>query len=143
MPDEGQDMRKYRRSAGELLDVFLERGPLLLREVKHRLRESCRQHNVVELTPHQGFTLMLIGRMKGTSMKPLAQAANESCPSMFAMVEGCPALGEILPDLLKFLGKRRPILFAHNAYFDIRFLAFELVRHGIAFPDYLFLTCPP
>ena len=99
MPDEGQDMRKYRRSAGELLYVFLERGPLLLREVRCRLRETCCQHNVAELTPHQGFTLILIGRMKATSMRPLAQASDERCPSWQPLQKLLEVLGALLFEL--------------------------------------------
>ena len=66
---------------------FLERGPRLLRKFRHRLRETSRQHNVAELTPHQRFTLMLIGQMKATNIKPLAQASDESCLSISAMVK--------------------------------------------------------
>jgi DNA polymerase-3 subunit epsilon len=51
-----------------------------------------------------------------------------------AMVRGQPAIDRILPHFIEFLGAPDTILLAHNAPFDLGFLAMALTRLGIAYP---------
>jgi DNA polymerase-3 subunit epsilon len=51
-----------------------------------------------------------------------------------AMVRGKPAIDQILPQFIEFLGLPDTILLAHNARFDLSFLGMALTRLGIAFP---------
>src|SRR4029453_7068047 len=48
-------------------------------------------------------------------------------------VSGCPAAARVLPSFLGFI--EGAALVAHNAPFDIRVLALELVRSGLPLPD--------
>jgi hypothetical protein len=57
------------------------------------------------------------------------------------MVCGKPTIEHVLPQFIKFLGHRDTILLAHNALFDLSFLAMALTRLGITFPPHnVFLT---
>jgi DNA polymerase III epsilon subunit family exonuclease len=49
-----------------------------------------------------------------------------------AMVAGKPAFGEVFPEFAEFVGDS--VLLAHNATFDVRFMAAELARHELAGP---------
>jgi DNA polymerase III epsilon subunit family exonuclease len=51
-----------------------------------------------------------------------------------AMVRGQPTVELIMPHFIEFLGDSDTILLAHNAPFDLGFLAIALIRLGIAFP---------
>jgi DNA polymerase III epsilon subunit family exonuclease len=53
-----------------------------------------------------------------------------------ALVRGKPTIDQILPHLIDFLGESDTILLAHNAPFDLGFLAMALTRLGIAFPPH-------
>ncbi|HXH13725.1 MAG TPA: exonuclease domain-containing protein [Alphaproteobacteria bacterium] len=52
-----------------------------------------------------------------------------------AMVRGQPAVEQIMPRFIEFLGAPDTVLLAHNAPFDLGFLALALLRIG--------LPCPP
>ena len=53
-----------------------------------------------------------------------------------AMVRGQPTVEQVLPQFIEFLGAPDTILLAHNAHFDIGFLAMALIRLGIASPPH-------
>lgn len=53
-----------------------------------------------------------------------------------AMVRGKPTVGEIMPKFLEFLGGPATILLAHNASFDMGFLAFAMAKRGIPLPSH-------
>ena len=53
-----------------------------------------------------------------------------------AMVRGKPTVGEIMPKFLEFLGGPETILLAHNASFDMGFLAFAMAKRGIPLPSH-------
>jgi DNA polymerase III epsilon subunit family exonuclease len=58
-----------------------------------------------------------------------------------AMVRGHLTIGHVLPRFIEFLGTPDTILLAHNAPFDLGFLAMALTRLGIAYPPhYVFDT---
>ena len=58
-----------------------------------------------------------------------------------AMVRGKPAIEHVLPQFIEFLGHPDTILLAHNAPFDLAFLAMALIRLGIAYsPHNIFDT---
>jgi DNA polymerase III epsilon subunit family exonuclease len=58
-----------------------------------------------------------------------------------AMVRGQPTIDHVLPRFIEFLGAPDNILLAHNALFDLGFLAMALTRLGIAYPPhYMFDT---
>jgi DNA polymerase-3 subunit epsilon len=52
------------------------------------------------------------------------------------MVRGQPTIAHVLPRFIDFLGAADTILLAHNALFDLGFLAIALTRLGIAFPTH-------
>jgi len=52
------------------------------------------------------------------------------------MVRGKPTIEQIMPHFIGFLGESDTILLAHNAPFDLSFLAMALTRLGIAFPPH-------
>jgi len=51
-----------------------------------------------------------------------------------AMVRGQPTVEQVIPHFIEFLGESDTILLAHNAPFDLSFLAMALTRLGIAYP---------
>jgi DNA polymerase III epsilon subunit len=51
-----------------------------------------------------------------------------------AMVHGQPTIEQIMPHFIEFLGESDTILLAHNAPFDLSFLAIAFTRLGIAYP---------
>jgi DNA polymerase III epsilon subunit family exonuclease len=51
-----------------------------------------------------------------------------------AMVRGKPTLPLVLPAFFDFLGRSDAILLAHNASFDLGFLAFAAAKTGLALP---------
>jgi DNA polymerase III epsilon subunit family exonuclease len=53
-----------------------------------------------------------------------------------AMVRGEPAIDRVLPHFIEFLGVPDTILLAHNAPFDLGFLAMALTRLGITYPPH-------
>ena len=53
-----------------------------------------------------------------------------------AMVRGKPTIEHVLPHFIEFLGESDTILLAHNAPFDLGFLAMALTRLGIAYPPH-------
>ena len=58
-----------------------------------------------------------------------------------AMVRGQPTVEQVIPQFIEFLGAPDTILLAHNALFDLGFLAMALTRLGIAYPPhYVFDT---
>jgi DNA polymerase-3 subunit epsilon len=58
-----------------------------------------------------------------------------------AMVRGQPTVEQVMPHFIEFLGTPDTILLAHNAHFDLGFLAMALIRLGIAYPShYVFDT---
>jgi DNA polymerase-3 subunit alpha (Gram-positive type) len=50
------------------------------------------------------------------------------------MVRRKPTIEHVLPPFIEFLGESDTILLAHNAPFDLGFLAMGLTRLGIAYP---------
>jgi DNA polymerase III subunit epsilon len=50
------------------------------------------------------------------------------------MVRGEPTAAQMMPQFIEFLGPSDTILLAHNASFDLGFLAMALTRLGMAFP---------
>jgi DNA polymerase-3 subunit epsilon len=52
------------------------------------------------------------------------------------MVRGKPTIEHVLPQFIEFLGNSDTILLAHNAPFDLGFLAMALIRLGIVFPPH-------
>ncbi|MCX7014905.1 MAG: exonuclease domain-containing protein [Candidatus Sumerlaeota bacterium] len=64
---------------------------------------------------------------------PDAQAVNGISD---AMVRGQPTIDAALPAFVEFLGPPDTLLVAHNAPFDLGFLAVEMVRLGMAFPEH-------
>jgi len=52
------------------------------------------------------------------------------------MVRGKPTIEHVLPQFIEFLGAPDTILLAHNALFDLGFLAIALIRLGIACPPH-------
>jgi DNA polymerase-3 subunit epsilon len=50
------------------------------------------------------------------------------------MVRGQPTVEQVIPHFIEFLGAPDTILLAHNALFDLGFLAVSLIRLGIAYP---------
>lgn len=60
-----------------------------------------------------------------------------------AMVCGQPTVEHVLPQFVKFLGDPDTILLAHNAPFDLGFLAMGLIRAAIGYPlHHIFDTLP-
>jgi len=53
-----------------------------------------------------------------------------------AMVRGQPTVEQVIPHFIEFLGAPDTILLAHNALFDLGFLAMALIRLGIAYPPH-------
>jgi DNA polymerase III epsilon subunit family exonuclease len=53
-----------------------------------------------------------------------------------AMVRGKPTVEDVLPQFIEFFGKSDTILLAHNAPFDLGFLAMALIRLGMACPPH-------
>jgi DNA polymerase-3 subunit epsilon len=53
-----------------------------------------------------------------------------------AMVRGQPTVEHVIPHFIEFLGVPDTILLAHNALFDLGFLAMALIRLGIACPPH-------
>jgi DNA polymerase III subunit epsilon len=53
-----------------------------------------------------------------------------------AMVRGQPTVEQVIPYFIEFLGAPDTILLAHNALFDLGFLAMALTRLGIAYPPH-------
>jgi DNA polymerase III subunit epsilon len=51
-----------------------------------------------------------------------------------AMVQGQPRIEDVLPQFIEFLGTPDTILLAHNALFDLGFLAMAQIRLGIVCP---------
>ncbi len=56
-----------------------------------------------------------------------------------AMVRGKPTVEQVMPHFIEFLGAPDTILLAHNAPFDLGFLAMALIRLGIAWPPHYLL----
>ena len=52
------------------------------------------------------------------------------------MVRGQPTVEQVIPQFIEFLGAPDTILLAHNALFDLGFLAMALTRLGIACPPH-------
>jgi DNA polymerase III epsilon subunit family exonuclease len=52
------------------------------------------------------------------------------------MVRGQPTVEQVIPHFIEFLGAPDTILLAHNALFDLGFLAVSLIRLGIAYPPH-------
>jgi DNA polymerase III epsilon subunit-like protein len=52
------------------------------------------------------------------------------------MVRGQPTIEHVLPQFIEFLGESDTILLAHNAPFDLGFLAMALTRWGIVYPPH-------
>jgi hypothetical protein len=67
------------------------------------------------------------------------QVFPKKCGITDRMVRGQPTLEQVIPQFIEFLGHRDTILLAHNAPFDLGFLAMSLIRLGIAYPPHYFL----
>jgi DNA polymerase III epsilon subunit family exonuclease len=52
------------------------------------------------------------------------------------MVRGKPTVEHVLPQFIEFLGESDTILLAHNAPFDLGFLAMAFTRLGMTFPPH-------
>jgi DNA polymerase-3 subunit epsilon len=52
------------------------------------------------------------------------------------LVQGQPTIEHVLPLFIEFLGESDTILLAHNAPFDLGFLAMALTRLGMTFPPH-------
>jgi DNA polymerase III epsilon subunit-like protein len=52
------------------------------------------------------------------------------------IVRGKPTIKHVLPGFIKFFGPPDAVLLAHNARFDLAFLAMALTRLGITFPPH-------
>jgi DNA polymerase III epsilon subunit-like protein len=55
------------------------------------------------------------------------------------MVRGKPTIEHVLPQFIEFLGHHETILLAHNAPFDLGFLAMALTRLRITYPPHYLL----
>ena len=53
-----------------------------------------------------------------------------------AMVRGQPTITQVLPQFMDFLGCPDSVLVAHNARFDLNFLAIAMARLALAFPPH-------
>lgn len=51
-----------------------------------------------------------------------------------AMVADAPSIKDVLPAFIEFLGERTSLLVAHNAAFDVEFLAIAFARAGMKLP---------
>jgi DNA polymerase III subunit epsilon len=60
-----------------------------------------------------------------------------------AMVRGQPTVEHVLPPFLGFLGASDTILLAHNARFDVDFLAVSMLRIGLDFPRHRIVDTLP
>ena len=97
-------------------------------------------------------------RLDGQPLGSMEQLVDPECPIppqamrihgiTDAMVRGKPAVADVLPKFLKFLGGPETMLLAHNASFDLGFLRVALVKAGLEFPPHpvvdtldLFRTC--
>jgi len=56
-----------------------------------------------------------------------------------ADVRGCPPLAEVLRRFVEFIGPSDNLPFAHNAKFDVGFLAHEMAREGLPFTGHTIL----
>jgi DNA polymerase III epsilon subunit family exonuclease len=70
---------------------------------------------------------------------PITQNVQQVHGITDAMVRGKPTFEHVLPRFIEFLGESDTILLAHNALFDLGFLAMALTRLGIACPLYYLL----
>ena len=70
---------------------------------------------------------------------PITQNVQQVHGITDAMVRGKPTFEHVLPRFIEFLGESDTILLAHNALFDLGFLAMALTRLGIAFALILFI----
>ncbi len=83
-------------------------------------------------------------RLDGTQLGCLEQLVDPECPIprevtrihgiTDAMVRGKPTAGNIIPKFLAFLGGPETILLAHNALFDMGFLAFAMAGRATSVP---------
>jgi len=83
-------------------------------------------------------------RLDGTVLDTIDQLINPGCPIPAevtaihgihdGMVRGKPAITEVLPKFIEFLGSSDRILMAHNAAFDVRFLSAAMSRMRLAAP---------
>jgi DNA polymerase III epsilon subunit family exonuclease len=70
---------------------------------------------------------------------PIPQDVQQMYGITDRMVRGQPTLEQVIPQFIEFLGHRDTILLAHNAPFDLGFLAMSLIRLGIAYPPHYLL----
>ena len=85
-------------------------------------------------------------RADGTELDRLEQLVDPGCPVprdatavhgiTNDMIRGQPTVEEVLPEFLQFLGGTDTILMAHNASFDLGFLAVALHRLGANVPEH-------
>lgn len=87
---------------------------------------------------HNGKTLDTFEALvdPGREIPPDAQAIHGISDEMVA---GCPRIAEVMPEFLRFLGPASNVLFAHNAPFDLGFLAFDLARLRMPCPQHAVL----
>ena len=60
-----------------------------------------------------------------------------------AMVRNQPAIEDVLPDFIRFLGDDSRIMLAHNARFDVEFLSVALTKHKVQCPQHSVLDTHP
>ena len=85
-------------------------------------------------------------RTDGTELDRLEQFVNPGCPVprdatavhgiTNDMLRGQPTINQALPNFVQFLGDSSTILLAHNASFDLGFLAVALHRIGANIPEH-------
>jgi DNA polymerase III epsilon subunit family exonuclease len=88
-------------------------------------------------------------RGDGTELARLERLVNPGCTIPWqamrvhgitdAMVRGQPTIAQVLPEFLEFLGADDTLLLAHNARFDIGFLAADVAKLGLAAPSHAVL----
>ena len=67
---------------------------------------------------------------------PIPQDVQQAHGITDRLVRGQPTVEQIMPHFIEFLGAADTILLAHNAPFDLGFLALALLRLGIACPPH-------
>lgn len=106
--------------------------------------------------PHRG-RIVEIGAVRflpdGTELGRYEQLINPCChiPAAVQRIHGisnravahAPTFAEAVPGFLEFLGSTDSILIAHNATFDLRFVAADLARCGRVCPDHRTLDTVP
>jgi DNA polymerase III epsilon subunit family exonuclease len=100
----------------------------------------------VGLAPRHIYLLTVRGRLDGRELATFEEFIDPQIPIPLdvqqvhgitdVMVRGQPTVEQVIPYFTEFLGDFDTILLAHNALFDLSFLAMALARLGIAYPPH-------